>query len=100
MFRQIPEQQINNGLAHNDNSMISSTIFDLDISGPVICIACSDDGNRIAVGDRNGTLTLVDRTGSIIWEKQIDEGVHGLAIISNGSKVVCGGKDCKLRMFN
>ena len=80
--------------------MISSTLFNLDISGPVICIACSEDGNRIAVGDRNGTLTLVDKTGTIIWEKQIDEGVHGLAIIGNGNKVICGGKDCKLRMFN
>jgi len=100
LFRQISEQQINNGLSHNDNSMVSDSIFDLNISGPVICIACSEDGNRIAVGDRNGTLTLVDKTGSVIWEKQIDEGIHGLAIVGNGSKVVCGGKDCKLRMFN
>ena len=87
-------------MSHNDNSMISDSIFDLNIAGPVICIACSEDGKRIAVGDRNGTLTLVDKTGLVIWEKQIDEGIHGLAIIGNGSKVICGGKDCKLRMFN
>ena len=80
--------------------MLSESIFDLVISGPVICIASSEDGSRIAIGDRNGTLTLSDNTGAVIWEKQIDEGIHGLAIIGNGNKVICGGKDCKLRMFN
>ena len=87
-------------MCHNDIIMLGEAIFDLTISGPVICIACSEDGTRIAVGDRNGNLTLVDNAGSIIWEKQIDEGIHGLAIIGNGKKVICGGKDCKLRMFN
>ena len=98
MFKQTAEQQINNAVCHNDNTMLSDSIFDLVISGPVICIACSEDGNRIAVGDRNGNLTLLDKTGSVIWEKQVDEGIHGLAIV--GSKVICGGKDCKLRMFS
>mgnify|MGYP001405030680 FL=1 len=46
------------------------------------------------------TVTLSDNSGNMIWEKQIDEGIHGLAIIGNGNKVICGGKDCKLRMFN
>ncbi len=87
-------------MCHNDNTMLSDSIFDLVISGPVICIACSEDGNRIAVGDRNGNLTLLDKSGSIIWEKQVDEGIHGLAIVGNGNKVICGGKDCKLRMFS
>jgi len=87
-------------VSHNDNTMLGKALFDLTISGPVICIACSEDGTRIAVGDRNGNLTLVDKSGSIIWEKQIDEGIHGLSIIGNGNKVICGGKDCKLRMFN
>ncbi len=87
-------------MSHNDNTMLSDSIFNLEIAGPVICIACSEDGSRIAVGDRNGNLTLVDKTGSVIWEKHIDEGIHGLAIIGNGNKVICGGKDCKLRMFS
>ena len=80
--------------------MLDETLFDLTISGPVICVACSDDGNKIVVGDRNGNLTLLEKNGRIIWEKNIDEGVHGLAIIGNGNKVICGGKDCKLRMFS
>ena len=80
--------------------MLDETLFDLTISGPVICVACSDDGNKIIVGDRNGNLTLLNKNGQIIWEKNIDEGVHGLAIIGNGNKVICGGKDCKLRMFS
>ena len=100
MFKEITEQPINNTLSHNDKPMPSESIFDLMISGPVICIACSEDGSKIAIGDRNGTLTLSDNSGTVIWEKQIDEGIHGLAIIGNGNKVICGGKDCKLRMFN
>jgi len=80
--------------------MTHAPIFNLDISGPVICLACSEDGAKIAVGDRNGNLTLVDKAGNILWEKHIDEGIHGLAIIGNGNNVICGGKDCKLRMFN
>ena len=100
MLKEIVEQPINNTLSHNDKTMPSESIFDLMISGPVICIACSEDGSKIAIGDRNGTLTLSDNSGSVIWEKQIDEGIHGLAIIGNGNKVICGGKDCKLRMFN
>ena len=87
-------------MSHNDNTMLSDSIFNLEIAGPVICIASSENGSRIAVGDRNGNLTLVDKTGSVIWEKQIDEGIHGLSIIGNGNKVICGGKDCKLRMFS
>ena len=71
--------------------MLSDSIFNLEIAGPVICIASSENGSRIAVGDRNGNLTLVDKTGSVIWEKQIDEGIHGLAVIGNGNKVICGG---------
>ena len=80
--------------------MTHAPVFDLSISGPVICLACSEDGSKIAVGDRNGNLTLVDKAGNILWEKHIDEGIHGLAIVGNGNKVICGGKDCKLRMFN
>ena len=49
--------------------MNHQNIFDLEISGPVICISCSDDGNKIAVGDRNGNLTLVNRNGEQIWGK-------------------------------
>ena len=75
-------------------------VFDLELAGPVICISCSDDGNKIAVGDRNGNLTLINRSGEKIWEKKIDEGVHGLSLLKNGSNVVCGGKDCKLKMLN
>ena len=40
-------------MSHNDIIMLGEAIFDLTISGPVICIACSEDGTRIAVGDRN-----------------------------------------------
>ena len=74
--------------------------FDLELAGPVICISCSEDGNKIAVGDRNGNLTLMNKAGEKIWEKKIDEGVHGLSLLKNGSNVVCGGKDCKLKMLN
>ena len=77
--------------------MTHAPVFDLSISGPVICLACSEDGAKIAVGDRNGNLTFVDKAGNILWEKNIDEGIHGLAIVGNGDKVICGGKDCKLR---
>jgi tetratricopeptide (TPR) repeat protein len=80
--------------------MTHTPVFDLSISGPVICLACSEDGTKIAVGDRNGNLTLVDKAGNILWEKHIDEGIHGLAIVGNGNKIICGGKDCKVRMFN
>ena len=75
-------------------------VFDLELAGPVICISCSDDGNKIAVGDRNGNLSLINRSGEKIWEKKIDEGVHGLSLLKNGNNVVCGGKDCKLKMLN
>jgi len=80
--------------------MNHQNIFDLEISGPVICISCSDDGNKIAVGDRNGNLTLVNRNGEQIWGKKIDEGIHGISILKNGGNVICGGKDCKLKMLN
>ena len=41
--------------------MLDKALFDLTISGPVICVACSDDGNKIVVGDRNGNLTLLNK---------------------------------------
>ena len=80
--------------------MTPKSIFDMMLQGPVICVTCSEDGGKIAAGDRNGRLTLADRGGNQTWEKEVDEGIHGLAILGNGNKVVCGGKDCKLRMFN
>ena len=80
--------------------MTSNSAFEMAMSGPIICIACSEDGTRIASGDRNGILTLLERNGNQNWEKEIDEGIHGIAILGGSNKVVCGGKDCKLRMFN
>ena len=74
-------------------------VFDLELAGPVICISCSDDGNKIAVGDRNGNLTLINRSGEKIWEKKIDEGVHGLSLLKNGNNVVRGVNDCKMKML-
>ena len=47
--------------------MLDKALFDLTISGPVICVACSDDGNKIVVGDRNGNLTLLNKNGQIIY---------------------------------
>ena len=80
--------------------MTRKPVFDMMIQGPIICISCSDDGTKIATGDRNGRLTLADQNGTKNWEKEIDEGIYGLAILGNGNKVACGGKDCKLRMLN
>ena len=80
--------------------MNNEPTFDLEIPGPVICISCSEDGNKIAIGDRNGNLTMVNQSGEKIWEKKIDEGIHGLSVLKNGNNVVCGGKDCKLKMLN
>ena len=100
MFKEIAEQPINNTLAHNEKPVPSESILDLMSAGAVRGSACSEDVSKSARGDRNGTLTLSDNSGTVIWEKQIDEGIHGLAIIGNGNKVICGGKDCKLRMFN
>ncbi len=80
--------------------MTPESIFDMTLQGPVICVTCSENGTKIAAGDRNGRLTLADRSGNQNWEKEVDEGIHGLAILGSGNKVVCGGKDCKLRMFN
>ena len=80
--------------------MREEPVLDMMIQGPVICLTCSENGAKIAAGDRNGRLTLADRNGSQDWEKEVDEGIHGLVILGNGNKVACGGKDCKLRMFN
>ena len=80
--------------------MAQKTVFDLMLPGPVVCISCSEDGRRIAAADRNGTLSLSEREGKQNWEKDVDEGIHGLAVLGNGNKVVCGGKDCKVKMFN
>jgi len=80
--------------------MSQEPVLDMMIQGPIICITCSENGAKIAAGDRNGRLTLADRNGSQNWEKEVDEGIHGLVILGNGNKVACGGKDCKLRMFN
>ena len=80
--------------------MTQESLFDMTIQGPIICIPCSENGTKIAAGDRDGRLTLADRSGKQDWEKEVDEGVHGLAILGSGNKVACGGKDCKLRMFN
>ena len=74
--------------------MTVEPVFDMMIQGPVICISCSDDGTKIATGDRNGKLTLADQNGTKNWEKDIDEGIYGLAILGSGNKVACGGKDC------
>ena len=76
--------------------MLDESLFDLTISGPVICVACSEDGNKIVVGDRNGNLTLLDKNGQIIWEKNIDEGVYGLAMVGNGNKVFAEVKTANL----
>tara|TARA_B100000686_G_scaffold328004_1_gene387495 strand:+ start:1402 stop:2820 length:1419 start_codon:yes stop_codon:yes gene_type:complete len=80
--------------------MIQNSTFNLTLPGPIVCISSSEDGRKIAAADRNGTLSLSGREGEQSWEKDVDEGIHGLAIIGNGSKVVCGGKDCKVKMFN
>jgi hypothetical protein len=74
--------------------------FELSVSGAVLCISSSFDGEEIAIGDRNGNLILAGRDGTKKWEKKVDEGIHGLAMIQSNNKIVCGGKDCKLRMYN
>ena len=80
--------------------MIQNAVFNLTLPGPIVCISSSEDGRKIAAADRNGTLSLSEREGSQNWEKDVDEGIHGLSILGNGNKVVCGGKDCKVKMFN
>ena len=80
--------------------MTQNPVFNLTLPGPIVCISSSDDGEKIAAADRNGNLSMSEREGSQSWEKDVDEGIHGLAILGNGSKVVCGGKDCKVKMFN
>ena len=80
--------------------MMKFSEFELSVSGAVLCIASSFDGEEIAIGDRNGNLILAGRDGTKKWEKKVDEGIHGLAMIQSNNKIVCGGKDCKLRMYN
>ena len=53
--------------------MTPESIFDMMLQGPVICITCSEDGAKIAAGDRNGRLTLADRGGNLNWEKEVEE---------------------------
>ncbi|SVC38531.1 uncharacterized protein METZ01_LOCUS291385, partial [marine metagenome] len=43
--------------------MTPESIFDMTLQGPVICVTCSENGTKIAAGDRNGRLTLADRSG-------------------------------------
>jgi len=81
-------------------SMSSNSAFKINASDSVICIASSEDGNKIAFGDRSGNVSLATKEGEVLWEKKIDEGIYGVAIMKDGNRVVCGGKDCKLRMFN
>ena len=67
--------------------MTPESIFDMMLQGPVICVTCSEDGGKIATGDRNGRLTLADRSGNLNWEKEVDEGIHGLAILEAETKL-------------
>ena len=50
--------------------MTPESIFDMMLQGPVICVACSENGAKIAAGDRNGRLTLADRGGNQNWVKE------------------------------
>ncbi len=75
-------------------------VLEIGMSGPVICVSCSADGTKVAAGSRNGGLNITQVETNNEWQKQVDEGVHGLAIVGKSNKVACGGKDCKLRMYN
>jgi len=80
--------------------MSTNSKFEINTPDSIKCISSSRDGMKIAFGDNSGNISLATNEGSIIWEKNIDEGTYGIAIMKDGNRVVCGGKDCKLRMFN
>tara|TARA_B100001250_G_scaffold413461_1_gene447705 strand:- start:515 stop:2032 length:1518 start_codon:yes stop_codon:yes gene_type:complete len=80
--------------------MSNNSKFQINTSDSIKCISSSEDGMKIAFGDNSGNITLANNEGNIIWEKNIDEGTYGIAIMKDGNRLVSGGKDCKLRMFN
>ena len=80
--------------------MSNNSKFEINTPDSIKCISSSEDGMKIAFGDNSGNISLATNEGSMIWEKNIDEGTYGIAIMKDGNRVVCGGKDCKLRMFN
>ena len=64
--------------------MSNKSKFEINTSDSIKCISSSEDGMKIAFGDNSGNIALATNEGSIIWEKNIDEGTYGIAIMKDG----------------
>ena len=64
--------------------MSNNSKFEINTPDSIKCISSSEDGRKIAFGDNSGNISLASNENSIIWEKNIDEGTYGIAIMKDG----------------
>ena len=63
-------------------------------------VVISHDGSRIAAGNRDGTVVLLDRTGKILWQFVAGEGNIGVAISDDGNFIAVRGGNRDLYFLN
>ena len=68
--------------------MSNNSKFEINTPDSIKCISSSEDGRKIAFGDNSGNISLATNEGNIIWEKNIDEGTYGIAIMKDRKSVV------------
>ena len=79
------------------------TQFDIALpSQKVLAVAFSPDGTRIAAGDRDGVIHIIDpENGAVLRKlKQHVEFVYALAFDPDSGHLVSGGKDKSLREWD
>jgi len=79
-----------------------AVIREVDLGIPfATAFACSPDGGRVAVGDRDGRLRLVDLTaGSSLSVSGHDLRVSAVAWSPDGTRVVTGSEDHTVRVWD
>jgi len=59
----------------------------------VEAFAVADDGSRFVVGDLNGTIRVLDRSGNVLSDRHLRSTVRSIAIGGLGTMVAVGGEN-------
>lgn len=66
----------------------------------IIDMACSDDGTTIVLGGQDGSLRVLDETGTEVWMYDAGSWINGVGVSRDGSIVAAGALDGNLYIFD
>jgi len=79
-------------------------VWEIPTERPVQLIRISSTSNYLYLYQKKQKLphclTCMDFQGNIVWKKFLEEGIHSVAVLSNGDGCIIGTQDSQIILFN